>query len=225
MVLNPDVQRKAQRELDQVVGPHRLPDFADQPSLPYVDAIVKETLRWNPVVPLGEGPMFFSYTPQRKRTVLKEGPPNTRRPPHAHGGRRVRRVLPPQGHARRRQHLVSPHQLPLLSHATTLTPSPPSGRSSTTQKPTPRPQHTAPTASSVRTAPRTRPCATRPWPRSASGGAYARGGSWPPTRCGSRSRACSACSTSGRRSGRTGGRSRPTGSIIVGFCGEPFSCC
>ena len=55
MVLNPDVQRKAQRELDQVVGPHRLPDFADQPSLPYVDAIVKETLRWNPVVPLGEG--------------------------------------------------------------------------------------------------------------------------------------------------------------------------
>ena len=55
MVLNPDVQRKAQMELDQVVGPHRLPDFADQPSLPYVDAIVKETLRWNPVVPLGEG--------------------------------------------------------------------------------------------------------------------------------------------------------------------------
>ena len=109
MVLNPDVQRKAQRELDQVVGPHRLPDFADQPSLPYVDAIVKETLRWNPVVPLGEGPMFFSYTPQRKRTVLKEGPPNTRRPPHAHGGRRVRRILPPQGHARRRKHLVSPH--------------------------------------------------------------------------------------------------------------------
>ena len=55
MVLNPDVQRKAQRELDQVVGPHRLPDFSDQPSLRYVDAIVKETLRWNPVVPLGEG--------------------------------------------------------------------------------------------------------------------------------------------------------------------------
>ena len=53
MVLNPDVQRKAQRELDQVVGPHRLPDFADQPSLPYVDAIVKETLRWHPVLPLG----------------------------------------------------------------------------------------------------------------------------------------------------------------------------
>ena len=58
MVLNPDVQRKAQRELDQVVGPHRLPDFSDQPSLPYVDAIVKETLRWNPVVPRGEGSMF-----------------------------------------------------------------------------------------------------------------------------------------------------------------------
>ena len=55
MTLYPEVQRRAQAELDAVVGPHRLPNFSDQPSLPYVDAIVKETLRWNPVVPLGEG--------------------------------------------------------------------------------------------------------------------------------------------------------------------------
>ncbi|KAI8998876.1 cytochrome P450 [Trametes punicea] len=52
MTLNPDVQRNAQKQLDQVVGTHRLPDFRDQASLPYIDAIVKETLRWRPVVPL-----------------------------------------------------------------------------------------------------------------------------------------------------------------------------
>ena len=53
MVLYPDVQKEARNELDQVLGPHRLPDFSDQPSLPYIEAIVRETLRWNPVVPLG----------------------------------------------------------------------------------------------------------------------------------------------------------------------------
>ncbi len=54
MVLYPEVQEKARKELDHIVGSHRLPDFSDQPSLPYIEAIVKETLRWNPVVPLGK---------------------------------------------------------------------------------------------------------------------------------------------------------------------------
>ncbi|OJT14150.1 O-methylsterigmatocystin oxidoreductase [Trametes pubescens] len=52
MTLNPDVQEKARKQLDQVVGSHRLPSFNDQPSLPYIDAILKETIRWRPVVPL-----------------------------------------------------------------------------------------------------------------------------------------------------------------------------
>ncbi|KAI0637236.1 cytochrome P450 [Trametes polyzona] len=52
MTLNPDVQEKARKQLDQVVGTHRLPTFNDQPALPYIDAIVKEALRWRPVVPL-----------------------------------------------------------------------------------------------------------------------------------------------------------------------------
>ena len=39
--------------LDEVLEGHRLPTFADFGSLPYIDAIVKESLRWNPVVPLG----------------------------------------------------------------------------------------------------------------------------------------------------------------------------
>ncbi|OJT03486.1 O-methylsterigmatocystin oxidoreductase [Trametes pubescens] len=49
----PEAQKKAQAELDAVVGPHRLPDFADQDSLPYVCAVIKECLRWRAIVPLG----------------------------------------------------------------------------------------------------------------------------------------------------------------------------
>ncbi|KAG2089752.1 cytochrome P450 [Suillus discolor] len=53
MVLYPDVQRRAQAEIDSVVGRDRLPTFEDSASLPYIDAIVRETFRWQPIVPLG----------------------------------------------------------------------------------------------------------------------------------------------------------------------------
>jgi cytochrome P450 len=53
MVLSPEVQKKAQAELDAVVGPNRLPEFEDRNSLPYINALCKETLRWHPLVPLG----------------------------------------------------------------------------------------------------------------------------------------------------------------------------
>ena len=49
----PDVQAKAQAELDAVVGPDRLPEFSDYPNLPYINAIISELLRWKPVVTLG----------------------------------------------------------------------------------------------------------------------------------------------------------------------------
>ncbi|KAH7925827.1 cytochrome P450 [Leucogyrophana mollusca] len=52
MVLYPDVQARAQASIDAVVGTERLPDFDDRSSLPYIDAIVRETLRWHPVLPL-----------------------------------------------------------------------------------------------------------------------------------------------------------------------------
>ncbi len=53
MVLYPDVQVKARKEMHKVMGYSRLPNFSDYSSLPYIHAIVKESLRWNPVVPLG----------------------------------------------------------------------------------------------------------------------------------------------------------------------------
>ena len=52
MVNYPDVQCKAQEELDRVLQ-GRLPQLSDEADLPYISAIVKETTRWKPVVPLG----------------------------------------------------------------------------------------------------------------------------------------------------------------------------
>ncbi|KAJ7594361.1 cytochrome P450 [Mycena floridula] len=51
----PEVMKKAQAELDQVVG-HRLPAFSDRENLPYVNAVVNETLRWRPIAVLGGTP-------------------------------------------------------------------------------------------------------------------------------------------------------------------------
>ncbi|KAJ7228990.1 cytochrome P450 [Mycena pura] len=53
MALNPAVQAKAQREIDAVTGGDRLPTFADRDDMPYVDALVKELLRWHSVTPTG----------------------------------------------------------------------------------------------------------------------------------------------------------------------------
>ncbi|KAI0741290.1 cytochrome P450 [Daedaleopsis nitida] len=53
MVLNPDVQRRAQEEIDRVVGSERLPDYADRAQLPYISAVLKEVIRWHPAGPAG----------------------------------------------------------------------------------------------------------------------------------------------------------------------------
>jgi hypothetical protein len=71
MVLYPECQKKAQAEIDSVIGSSRLPTFEDRERLPYVECICRETLRsafqvslnssnklfwyrWNPAVPLGK---------------------------------------------------------------------------------------------------------------------------------------------------------------------------
>ncbi|QRW24870.1 cytochrome P450 family protein [Rhizoctonia solani] len=51
MAMHPDVQAKAQAELDAVIGT-RLPEMADRDSLPYIRRIVKEVFRWRMVLPL-----------------------------------------------------------------------------------------------------------------------------------------------------------------------------
>ena len=59
MILWPDIQKKAQDELDSVIGRDRLPTFEDRPRLPFVDAVYKETMRWRPVTPLGTCPRLY----------------------------------------------------------------------------------------------------------------------------------------------------------------------
>jgi len=53
MIAFPYTQRKAQAELDTVVGRDRMPTFADAPNLPYLGAVIREVLRWRPALPLG----------------------------------------------------------------------------------------------------------------------------------------------------------------------------
>jgi cytochrome P450 len=54
MLVYPDVQRKAQAEIDRVVGRDRLPEMDDAPQLPYVQGVVNECLRWLPIAPVGQ---------------------------------------------------------------------------------------------------------------------------------------------------------------------------
>ncbi|ETW77258.1 cytochrome P450 monooxygenase 4 [Heterobasidion irregulare TC 32-1] len=53
LVEYPDVQKRAQEEIDLVVGRDRLPDYDDRPRLPYINAVCQELMRWRMVTPLG----------------------------------------------------------------------------------------------------------------------------------------------------------------------------
>jgi cytochrome P450 len=56
MLVFPEVQKRAQEEIDRVVGPNRLPTMDDEMDLQYIRGIVKETLRWFPTTILGAVP-------------------------------------------------------------------------------------------------------------------------------------------------------------------------
>ncbi|KAJ9626858.1 hypothetical protein H2204_009874 [Knufia peltigerae] len=49
MLLYPEAMEKGQAEVDALCGDDRMPSFEDKERLPYVDAILKEVLRWRPV--------------------------------------------------------------------------------------------------------------------------------------------------------------------------------
>ncbi|KAH9058255.1 cytochrome P450 [Lactarius vividus] len=53
LLLYPEVQRRAQAELDCVVSRDRLPTYDDKPRLPYIEAMSRELLRWHMGMPLG----------------------------------------------------------------------------------------------------------------------------------------------------------------------------
>ena len=77
MILHPEVQKRAQAELDTHLGSgERLPNFSDKDQLPYVAALVKEVLRWIPVLPLAvphratEDDQYKGYHIPKDATVM-----------------------------------------------------------------------------------------------------------------------------------------------------------
>jgi len=53
LLLYPEFQKRAQEEIDLVVGDERLPELSDRPSLPFLESLIQESQRWRPTVPLG----------------------------------------------------------------------------------------------------------------------------------------------------------------------------
>ena len=53
MSMYPDVQAKAQAQIDNIIGKGRLPEHSDIENMPYVQALVKELFRWQPIAPFG----------------------------------------------------------------------------------------------------------------------------------------------------------------------------
>lgn len=106
MTLYPEAKKKAQAEIDKVVGTVRLPGFEDKDSLPYVEAFVREVFRWRPVAPLCASPSSSCHIPNTHHCYSY--------PPCRDGGRCIRRVLHTQrndreyklmGDAARREHV------------------------------------------------------------------------------------------------------------------------
>ncbi|XP_068174782.1 cytochrome P450 2J2-like [Antennarius striatus] len=53
MLHHPEIQEKAQAEIDREIGPFRQPSLSDRPNLPYVDAMIHEMQRMGNILPLG----------------------------------------------------------------------------------------------------------------------------------------------------------------------------
>lgn len=61
LALNQTAQKRAQEELDSVVGVERMPTITDAPNLPYLVSCIKEAMRWRPPVPLCAYPLILSW--------------------------------------------------------------------------------------------------------------------------------------------------------------------
>jgi cytochrome P450 len=55
MIMYPEAQRRGREEIYRLLGSSRLPTFGDRENLPYIDAILKESMRWHPAIPIGGG--------------------------------------------------------------------------------------------------------------------------------------------------------------------------
>ncbi|KAF8227062.1 hypothetical protein L208DRAFT_1379933 [Tricholoma matsutake] len=49
-----EFQKRAQEEINLVVGDEHLPELSDHPSLPFLESLIQESQRWCPTIPLEE---------------------------------------------------------------------------------------------------------------------------------------------------------------------------
>lgn len=96
--LHPHVLKRAQMEIDAVVGNERLPTFSDRASLPYVNALALEVLRWHTVVPTGWFYWLF-YLLGRGWSLRSRSSP-------CHAGWHSWRIFYPEGRLGHPKHLV-----------------------------------------------------------------------------------------------------------------------
>lgn len=83
MVLYPDAQKRAQEEIDSILGHGHFPHFGDADSLPYLKAVLWELLRWACPAPLGQtDPCHFCLAIRLYavdgRCIRHPSPPNGR---------------------------------------------------------------------------------------------------------------------------------------------------
>ncbi|KAI3620918.1 cytochrome p450 [Moniliophthora roreri] len=76
MEMYPEVQKRAQADIDKLTAGSRLPTPDDEEALPYVVALIKEVIRWYPVAPLGlqhrvmEDDVYEGYHIPKGATVM-----------------------------------------------------------------------------------------------------------------------------------------------------------
>ncbi|KAF9266555.1 cytochrome P450 [Marasmius fiardii PR-910] len=95
MALHPEIQRLAQAEIDSLLDEeNRMPVISDLPRLPYLNAVIKETMRWQPILPLciarrtGQESDYDGYTIPKDTVVIPNVwsvafAPDDRYDPHA----------------------------------------------------------------------------------------------------------------------------------------------
>ncbi|PIL29261.1 cytochrome P450 [Ganoderma sinense ZZ0214-1] len=75
MALNPQAQKRAQAQLDAVIGATRLPSLSNRDSLglPYIEALVMECHRWHPILPFTLPRMYTGEEDEYKGYRILKG--------------------------------------------------------------------------------------------------------------------------------------------------------